>query len=637
MNLTLETLSEADLLPPSVTRRVAGKETRGSPSTACLNRTGIKRSVLLCCVGLAVATQVLRAAETPGDFYNEGRAALRAGKGREAASLLSKVPEDDSRFARAMILAGEKVYAEALNQPATGLALVEKAWRKFPDQRETTLAYLRCELLARTNLTVPFVDRRHPTNVPSEFSFIAAAPDWPDRSRTYPRARLCADLDALEVLLANAYAYAERRGANWRGALDAVRASLDEDTPLNTFSWRLSRAFTLFGDPHSAIRTPLTNFYPEGAAPFIPVSQGNRVLALKSDRSAFLDDACPYLEEIDGKPVSEWLRVAGFDVPQASPQTQRAHQVAALRRLNYLRAQLHLPLASNVALRVSSEDGQRHKDLSVGVPSRASRPSGWPRTRTETRDGIGILRIAKMSETPAFVKELDDAMNDFRDTRGLVIDVRQNGGGTQDALCTLLPYFMKPDAPMKIVNVAAYRMPARIEHIPSEGFLPAYRRLFPSTSTNWTAAERTQIESFLANFHHDWKLPAGFSGWHVMAVSHATNPKAFYYDRPVVILSDAGGVSATDNFLGAFKGHPKVTLLGTASAGASGRMADYVLPGTHLPLTLCQMASFRATGELYDGRGVPPDVVLEPKPGDYLKGSDSVLEAALLRLRNQAK
>ena len=66
-------------------------------------------------------------------------------------------------------------------------------------------------------------------------------------------------------------------------------------------------------------------------------------------------------------------------------------------------------------------------------------------------------------------------------------------------------------------------------------------------------------------------------------------------------------------------------------------MSSYELPHTRLPVTLCQMASFRANGDLFDGRGVAPDVLVEPKPEDVLvSGRDSVLEAALAGLKSQA-
>jgi len=168
----------------------------------------------------------------------------------------------------------------------------------------------------------------------------------------------------------------------------------------------------------------------------------------------------------------------------------------------------------------------------------------------------------------------------------------------------------------------------------AEGYLGLYGRgLHPVTSKVWSDTQRTQIESFLKTFKPSWEVPADkFSAWHIMGISAATNPKAYHYKKPVVVLMDAGCFSATDNFLGALQGTPNVTLLGTASGGGSGRMGSYSLPNTKLPLTLCQMASFRANGDQFDGRGVAPDVVVEARPEDQLvTGGDSVLNAALAR------
>ena len=119
-----------------------------------------------------------------------------------------------------------------------------------------------------------------------------------------------------------------------------------------------------------------------------------------------------------------------------------------------------------------------------------------------------------------------------------------------------------------------------------------------------------------------------------MGISAAGNPRAYRYTNQIVVLMDSGCFSATDNFLGALKGLPDVTLLGTASGGGSGRMTVFTLPSSRIPLSVCQMASFRANGDLFDGRGVAPDVVLRPRPEDFLRDQgDSVLDAALVRLR----
>ena len=523
----------------------------------------------------------------------------------------------------------------ALRRPTT-YADALSAYQKAPDNMEVVHAFIRYQLLARTNLSEPLIPRKWPATIPQEFKFITEAPHFPDRSKPVSSAKLLADLDDLEVAIANAYSYADRRGADWRGALDALRASLGPETPIETFILRLHRLFTLFGDPHSALHASNSRgFRPAGIAPFLAAPVGRRVLAIRPDRTAFLDDDCRYLEAMDGVAIDEWIRVAGFDAPQASPQWERWQAVAALSRVNYLRTELGLKSNDVVQLTLISADRKKKITLPLSVTNKPPPLLAQPRGKTrELSGGIGYLRIASMASEPPFLAELDNAMSGFRKTRGLIIDVRGNGGGSQDTVKTILPYFLPPDAPMKIINVAAYRLPVKLPQPCAEGYLGLYGRgLHPATSKVWSDTQRAQIETFLKSFTPSWKLPPDkFSAWHVMGIHASTNPKAYYYDKPVVVLTDAGCFSATDNFLGALKGQPNVTLLGATSGGGSGRMASYSLPNTRLPLTLCQMASFRANGDLFDGRGVAPDVVVETRPEDELvSGGDSVLKTALAR------
>jgi C-terminal processing protease CtpA/Prc len=78
---------------------------------------------------------------------------------------------------------------------------------------------------------------------------------------------------------------------------------------------------------------------------------------------------------------------------------------------------------------------------------------------------------------------------------------------------------------------------------------------------------------------------------------------------------------------------PPVTLVGTASGGGSGRKEPHRLAHSGLVVELSSMASFRPDGLLYDGRGVEPDVVVEPAAADFLGATDSVLEKAKALLR----
>ena len=108
---------------------------------------------------------------------------------------------------------------------------------------------------------------------------------------------------------------------------------------------------------------------------------------------------------------------------------------------------------------------------------------------------------------------------------------------------------------------------------------------------------------------------------------------AYVYRERAVILMDGGCFSATDIFLGAFKGWPGVTLVGTPSGGGSGRVRRVTLAASGLEITLSTMASFQANGKLYDGNGIHPDVVVEPDMGDWYGKGDKQLQAALKLLR----
>ncbi len=566
--------------------------------------------------------------------------ALRNGDTNAAFARLDGLAETDPDFLSTLIQASELLAENG--RTSVALPYVQRAYRKAPNDMAVVHAFIRVQLLARTNLSEPLVTRRIPAGVPEEFRFITNAPtaNSTNTSRTMSRRRALADLEFLEVALANVYSYADRRGANWHGALDALRASLDERIALDTFAARLRRVFTLFGDPHTAVRAPGPSAEAEGGAPLLTVADGTRVLALKPDRTGFLDPKCRVLTAIDGRPITDWLRVAAHDVPMASPHWTRRETVSALRHLAPLRRELGLPITNEVRLSLTSLDGTQSRELTLPWSAKPVKVARWPAGKTR-RIGpdIGYLRINQMSTEPEFLNSLNDSMGQFRDTRGLVIDVRSNGGGSQDAIRTLLPYFLEPTAPMRIINVAAYRLPVKLPQPCTEGYLGlAGRGLYPVTSRTWSEAQRSQIAAHLSGFKSSWTLPPGkFSDWHVMGIAASGNPKAYFYTNQVVVLMDAGCFSATDNFLGALQGLPNVTLMGTASGGGSGRMTSFVLPNSRLPLTICQMASFRANGQIFDGQGVSPDVTVETVSDDHLvTGSDSVLTAAVKQLQLKA-
>lgn len=404
-----------------------------------------------------------------------------------------------------------------------------------------------------------------------------------------------ADLDYLRKLIDEKYSYAALRDVKYAAAIDAAKARLPESMSDREFRLEVHRVLALFQDGHTGVRQ---DPFDVGFLPFLVGEAEGGLAAFQEDRSGLVDPAHPFVKSIDGVAISKWLDAAG-------------RNVRMLRNAREVRKQLGIDEAGFLKIELADAGG---KTRTVEMALAKSRPAygEWPRTKSRILDGnVGYFRLELMDE-----REIDLKL--FEKTRGLIIDVRGNRGGTRAALRALFPHFMKPaDAP-RVANVAASRV---------EGEDLDDRWLFPADKLS--DKERESVRKL--NFKPEWKLPEGFGEWHYFVLSPGGAP--FHYDRPVVILMDGDCFSATDIFLGAFKGWRNVTLMGARSGGGSGRKLPYQLPRSKVEITLSSMASFQADGKLYDGRGVEPDVVLMLKATDFIGKTDSVLDEALKRLK----
>jgi hypothetical protein len=302
----------------------------------------------------------------------------------------------------------------------------------------------------------------------------------------------------------------------------------------------------------------------------------------------------------------------------------------------YLREELSLPSSESLSVELESHDGLSRRTLNVQLATEYPIFGAWPQGDVNEpiakilEGDIGYLRIAPfMSYKPQYQEGLVKGMETLRNTRGLIIDVRSNGGGSRAPLRTLFPFFLTSNARPKVLNVAAYRLGHKQDIL-------AARWLYPVDWKGWSDAERDVIAQLARTFTPEWELPADqFSQWHYFVIGPSTAPGYYYYAESVVVLMDSTNFSATDIFLGAFKGHPNITLMGTPSGGGSGRTQNTWLDNTSICVRLSSMASFRPNGLLYEGRGIQPDIVMVPEAGYFIGQSDATLQTAITLLRTK--
>jgi len=444
------------------------------------------------------------------------------------------------------------------------------------------------------------------------------------------------------------HSYAAIRSFDVGGAFANARARAGEgEITVAELAAIIDETIAPIGDGHAAARA---EGWPDREAPelaailsVVEPRAGGRVAVLRGDRGGLLSAEHPYLVAIDGVELERWIGVVSAFIPHGSAQMIRH---TAVRRLSAPtpwreRAGAHAVREGVCALTLANERGGQMVAL---VPLRkASRAPDAIRHKTGMLPGgTGYVRLADMDGGEAFLQRLAASFDLMRSARGLVIDVRGNGGGSRAALGVVARAVMAPDAEPIVFNAARpLRLPEDTDESIAERM--ASRFLFRTDHAGWSARERAAVDRVMSEFKPEVAVPDDrFGPWHVAVLSGSglggmispppgprNVPRHGAFPGPVVALMDEECFSATDVFLGAMKEMTGVTLVGSASGGGSGLTTTTPIAGGLIRVRLSSMVSFRPDGLLFDGRGVEPDVTVERTALDGTPGVDSALDAAL--------
>ena len=191
-------------------------------------------------------------------------------------------------------------------------------------------------------------------------------------------------------------------------------------------------------------------------------------------------------------------------------------------------------------------------------------------------DGVGYILFSNCTKQQA--DGFDAALDELKDTKGLILDARFNGGGDEDASRRVAGRF---------VEKATVYSKDRIR----EG--------------------------------GNWKGP----------FDRTVEPRkdAERYAKPVAVLIGPKVGSSAESFVLMMKHGGKAKLIGDVTKGSSGRPMPHQL-GNGVTVYLSSWEDQLPDGTLLEGRGVRPDVIIRTTLGG-LEKSDAVLEAALKFLR----
>lgn len=105
-------------------------------------------------------------------------------------------------------------------------------------------------------------------------------------------------------------------------------------------------------------------------------------------------------------------------------------------------------------------------------------------------------------------------------------------------------------------------------------------------------------------------------------------PKAPRFDGPVAVICGPITFSAGEDFLAAFKMSKRGPIVGMPSGGSTGQPLSFRLPGGGYA-RVCTKRDRMGDGTEFVGKGIIPDIRVEPTIAALRNGKDSALEAAL--------
>jgi carboxyl-terminal processing protease len=282
---------------------------------------------------------------------------------------------------------------------------------------------------------------------------------------------------------------------------------------------------------------------------------------------------------VDGIPVREYA--ARTILPYVSASTEQARDVWA-----YDYDLLLGPKGTQVELELKDGDGHLH----IARLERTTSVMVKPPTEPEVRllpGNIACLTLKSFADSKV-VTGFDSLLASIAECQGLIIDLRDNGGGNSDVGYTLLGYLAE--------------RPFAIEPCADREYRPMRRAL---------GLKNQQQEE------------AGIE-WPTSGSRHSVNPVA-------VLIGPRTG-SAAEDFCVAFRSLQRGKLIGEPTAGSSGQPLIFGLPGGG-NATVCTAHCKFPDGTEFVGVGIKPDIEVPLTVMDVVEGRDAALEAALGYIR----
>jgi len=250
------------------------------------------------------------------------------------------------------------------------------------------------------------------------------------------------------------------------------------------------------------------------------------------------------------------------------------------------------------------------KELSsIPLPKRNNFEFKW------LNDETAYIAIRTFDDA-SVVTDFESKISELRNAKKIIVDVRNNGGGSGRNALNIAKYFVKSDT---IYGARNYSR----EIIPTEraigSFLSAQDTINGKAQWGISKEEAVNLyKAYLGSKFHTYE--------YTPTISHTEVKLAV----PVAVLTNSNTASAAEDFLIYLDDQKNINRVGDYSNGSTGQPLQIELPG-NTTAWICTKKVVLPNGEEFVGIGIKPDLIVERNLNDVLYPSkyDSQLEAAV--------
>lgn len=400
----------------------------------------------------------------------------------------------------------------------------------------------------------------------SQRLFFENSPMW---TRNYEKS-----FEKLYLAVEKAYPYFEEKGVDWYLVYEKYHPEIQNVSDDQEFQVVVANMLGELEDAHTNLVSPQLN---------------QRIYASVKNRGDFaIISQVGYSAEMAGlEPGMLLLEVGGRVIDEVIADTDSSFNPASTAWAHKIRAYNQLLAVPKNPEEVLEVKAMTPKGEEVEILIRQlNTPTGWqpsgmdqsplPVTWEVINDQVGYIRVDRLwNNQNDIVREFDFALDQLFDTQGIILDLRQNGGGDS-----------------KIGEKIAGRFL-------DQSFIYGH-------------------EEFTTRLYkYAWRKSANYS----------VKPRGRIYQGTLVVLTDYQVMSSAEWLVGALVDSGRAVSVGRVTGGASGNPIEFSIPGGMVKYSTA--AFYRPDGRLIEGSGYLPDIFVRWTIDDFVKGIDPDILAAL--------